>query len=114
MLATPFAFFRGAAAIMAADLAQTARTDLEAQLCGDAHLSNFGVFAAPDRRLVFDCNDFDETAAVRSSGTSSDWRPASRSPGWVATRGFDDERRCFYVRQLSRAAADGEIEAQRQ
>jgi uncharacterized protein (DUF2252 family) len=61
MLASPFAFFRGAAAVMAGDLAQVAGTGLEAQLCGDAHLSNFGVFAAPDRRLVFDCNDFDET-----------------------------------------------------
>jgi uncharacterized protein (DUF2252 family) len=61
MLASPFAFFRGAAAVMAADLATTPTVGLEAQLCGDAHLSNFGVFAAPDRRLVFDCNDFDET-----------------------------------------------------
>jgi len=61
MLASSFAFFRGAAAVMAADLAQTPRSGLEAQLCGDAHLSNFGVFSAPDRRLVFDCNDFDET-----------------------------------------------------
>ncbi len=61
MLASPFAFFRGAAAVMAADLAQSPTTGLEAQLCGDAHLANFGVFAAPDRRLVFDCNDFDET-----------------------------------------------------
>jgi uncharacterized protein (DUF2252 family) len=61
MLASPFAFFRGAAAVMAADLAQTPTTALTAQLCGDAHLSNFGVFSAPDRRLVFDCNDFDET-----------------------------------------------------
>jgi uncharacterized protein (DUF2252 family) len=63
MLASPFAFFRGAAAVMAADLAQTPTTSLVAQLCGDAHLSNFGVFSAPDRRLVFDCNDFDETCA---------------------------------------------------
>ena len=61
MLASPFAFFRGGAAVMAADLAETPRTDLTVQLCGDAHLSNFGVFAAPDRKLVFDCNDFDET-----------------------------------------------------
>ena len=61
MLASPFAFFRGAAAVMAADLAQGPRVGLEAQLCGDAHLSNFGIFSAPDRRLVFDCNDFDET-----------------------------------------------------
>jgi uncharacterized protein (DUF2252 family) len=61
MLASPFTFFRGAAAVMAADLTQTPTTELTAQLCGDAHLSNFGVFSAPDRRLVFDCNDFDET-----------------------------------------------------
>ncbi|HET9675877.1 MAG TPA: DUF2252 domain-containing protein [Solirubrobacterales bacterium] len=61
MLASPFAFFRGSAAVMAADLAGTPTVGLEAQLCGDAHLSNFGLFSAPDRRLVFDCNDFDET-----------------------------------------------------
>jgi uncharacterized protein (DUF2252 family) len=61
MLASSFAFFRGGAAIMAADLATTPATGLEAQLCGDAHLSNFGIYSAPDRRLVFDCNDFDET-----------------------------------------------------
>ena len=61
MLVSPFTFFRGAAAIMAADLARTPATGFTVQLCGDAHLSNFGVFSAPDRRLVFDCNDFDET-----------------------------------------------------
>ncbi len=61
MLASPFTFFRGAAAIMAMDLANTPQSGLKVQLCGDAHLSNFGVFAAPDRRLVMDVNDFDET-----------------------------------------------------
>jgi uncharacterized protein (DUF2252 family) len=61
MMRSPFAFFRGAAAIMAADLAGTEVSGVRAQLCGDAHLANFGVFAAPDRRLVFDVNDFDET-----------------------------------------------------
>jgi uncharacterized protein (DUF2252 family) len=61
MLSSPFAFFRGAAAVMAADLASTPSSGLPAQLCGDAHLTNFGAFAAPDRRLVFDLNDFDET-----------------------------------------------------
>ena len=61
MLASAFSFYRGAAAIMAADLAGTPRSGLDVQLCGDAHLSNFGVFAAPDRRLIFDINDFDET-----------------------------------------------------
>ena len=61
MLATPFTFLRGSAAVMAADLAAGPRTDLHVQLCGDAHLSNFGVFSSPERRLVFDVNDFDET-----------------------------------------------------
>jgi uncharacterized protein (DUF2252 family) len=61
MLASPFAFFRGAALIMASDLSMTAHCGLTAQLCGDAHLSNFGVFGSPERQLVFDCNDFDET-----------------------------------------------------
>ena len=61
MVTSPFSFYRGAAAIMAADLAASPRTGLEVQLCGDAHLSNFGAFAAPDRRLVFSINDFDET-----------------------------------------------------
>ena len=61
MLVSPFTFFRGAAYLMAADLAATARTGLRVQLCGDAHLSNFGGFAAPDRRLTFSVNDFDET-----------------------------------------------------
>lgn len=58
---SPFTFYRGAAAVMAADLATMPRTGLEVQLCGDAHLANFGVFASPDRALVFDLNDFDET-----------------------------------------------------
>ena len=61
MLVSPFTFFRGAAYLMAADLAGAPRTGLQVQLCGDAHLSNFGAFAAPDRRLVFSINDFDET-----------------------------------------------------
>jgi uncharacterized protein (DUF2252 family) len=61
MLVSPFTFYRGAAGIMAADLAPLPTAGLNVQLCGDAHLSNFGGFAAPDRRLVFDLNDFDET-----------------------------------------------------
>jgi uncharacterized protein (DUF2252 family) len=61
MLASAFTFYRGAAAIMAADLGASPDSGLRVQLCGDAHLSNFGVFQAPDRRLVFDINDFDET-----------------------------------------------------
>jgi uncharacterized protein (DUF2252 family) len=61
MLISPFTFYRGAALIMAHDLSGTPRSGLTAQLCGDAHLSNFGVFGSPERKLVFDLNDFDET-----------------------------------------------------
>src|SRR5437868_5932810 len=61
MLVSPFTFYRGAALIMAHDLAGTPRSGLTVQCCGDAHLSNFGLFASPERRLVFDLNDFDET-----------------------------------------------------
>ena len=61
MMVSPFTFYRGAAKIMAADLEATPRAGLTVQLCGDAHLSNFGVFASPERNLLFDLNDFDET-----------------------------------------------------
>jgi uncharacterized protein (DUF2252 family) len=61
MMVSPFTFYRGAAKIMAADLRDTPQAGLGAQLCGDAHLSNFGMFASPERRLMFDLNDFDET-----------------------------------------------------
>ncbi len=62
MLVSPFAFYRGGALIMAADLSTTPHSGLRVQLCGDAHLSNFGVFGSPERNLVFDINDFDESA----------------------------------------------------
>jgi uncharacterized protein (DUF2252 family) len=61
MLVSPFSFYRGAALIMASDLSSTPRSGFTVQCCGDAHLSNFGVFASPERRLIFDLNDFDET-----------------------------------------------------
>lgn len=61
MVSSPFAFFRGGALVMAADLASTPSSGLTVQLCGDAHLSNFGFYATPERNLVFDLNDFDET-----------------------------------------------------
>jgi uncharacterized protein (DUF2252 family) len=61
MLVTPFTFYRGAALVMASDLATTPRSGFFAQICGDAHLSNFGLFASPERSLMFDVNDFDET-----------------------------------------------------
>jgi uncharacterized protein (DUF2252 family) len=61
MLVSPFTFYRGAAAVMAGDLAPTPRSGIVVQACGDAHIANFGAFAAPDRRLIFSPNDFDET-----------------------------------------------------
>jgi len=71
MMVSPFTFYRGAARIMAADLAGTPVADARAQLRGDAHLSNFGVFASPERRLMFDLNDFDETLSGRVRPWSS-------------------------------------------
>ena len=61
MAVSPFTYFRGAAAVMAEDLAQTPSCGLRVQACGDAHLVNFGIYATPERRVVFDVNDFDET-----------------------------------------------------
>ena len=61
MMVSPFTFYRGAALIMATDLAATPRSGVTVQLCGDAHLSNFGLFGSPERQMVFDINDFDET-----------------------------------------------------
>ena len=61
MLVSPFAFLRGSAIVMASDLASSPVTGQDVLLCGDAHLANFGVFATPERKLVFDINDFDET-----------------------------------------------------
>src|SRR5215469_782427 len=61
MATSSFAFFRGAAILMALDLKSTPVSGIKAQLCGDAHLSNFGLFATPERRIIFDVNDFDET-----------------------------------------------------
>ena len=61
MMVSPFTFYRGAAKVLASDLASTPNSGLTVQCCGDAHLSNFGLFASPERRLVFDNNEFDET-----------------------------------------------------
>jgi hypothetical protein len=68
MLVSPFTFYRGAAAIMASDLAMTPNSGLIVQACGDCHLLNFGGFATPERRLLFDINDFDETLQLLGSG----------------------------------------------
>ena len=91
MLVSPFTFYRGAALVMAADLANTARTGLHTQLCGDAHLSNFGSFAAPDRRLVFSVNDFDETLPG-----PFEWDVKRLVASFAVAgrdRGFDDKQR---------------------
>ena len=91
MLVSPFTFYRGAAAVMAADLANEPRTGLNVQLCGDAHLSNFGVFAAPDRRMVFSINDFDETLPG-----PFEWDVKRLVASFAVAgrhRGFDDEQR---------------------
>ena len=73
MLVSPFTYYRGAALPMAADLAGPPSSTLRVQLCGDAHLLNFGAFASPERRLVFDLNDFDETLPGPFEWTSSGW-----------------------------------------
>jgi Uncharacterized protein conserved in bacteria (DUF2252) len=91
MCASPFAFYRGTASLMGRDLASSPRSSLRVQLCGDAHLSNFGAYAAPDRQLVFDLNDFDETlpgpfewdvkrlaASFEIAGRHRDLAPAAR------------------------------------
>ena len=96
MLASPFAFYRGAAAVMAADLAGTPWSGLEVQLCGDAHLANFGAFASPERDLVFDLNDFDETLPG-----PWEWdlkRLAASLSVAGRDRGFDDGERRGIVR----------------
>ena len=85
MAQSPFAFYRGAAAIMAADLASTPTSGLRVQACGDAHLMNFGGFATPERNIFFDINDFDETLPAPGNGTLSASRPALSSRLVVST-----------------------------
>lgn len=100
MGASPFAFFRGQAAVMAADLAATPTTGITAQLCGDAHLANFGTFATPERRIVYDINDFDETLPG-----PFDWDLKRLSASLVIAarhRGFDDEAGSDAVRSATR------------
>jgi uncharacterized protein (DUF2252 family) len=116
MLASPFAFFRGAAALMAADLVGTPQSGPTVQLCGDAHLSNFGGFAAPDRELVFDINDFDETArgpwewdvkrlaaSIAVAGRALGLKPAAR-------RGAVEAAVRSYREAMRRFAAMGNLE----
>ena len=101
MLVSPFTFFRGAAYPMAADLAGAPRTGLDVQLCGDAHLSNFGAFAGPDRRLVFSINDFDETLPG-----PFEWDVKRLVASFAVAgrdRGFDAKRRQSINRTVTRS-----------
>jgi uncharacterized protein (DUF2252 family) len=101
MLVSPFTFYRGAAYLMASDLAMGARTGLHTQLCGDAHLSNFGGFAAPDRKLVFSLNDFDETLPG-----PFEWDVKRLVASFAVAgrdRGFDEKQRAEINRQVVRS-----------
>ena len=101
MLVSPFTFFRGGAYLMAADLDASPRTGLDVQLCGDAHLSNFGAYAAPDRRLVFSVNDFDETLPG-----PFEWDIKRLAASFAVAgrdRGFDARRRSAINRAVGRA-----------
>ena len=116
MLTSPFAFFRGGARIMAADLART-RFGTCVQLCGDAHLSNFGVFGSPERALVFDINDFDESARALGVGREAAGgelrgrRAGERLLGEGAPDGRADTVRCYReamaLRPYAQARASG-------
>jgi uncharacterized protein (DUF2252 family) len=117
MLASPFTFYRGSALIMAADLAATPVTGITVQLCGDAHLSNFGLFGSPERRLLFDINDFDETlpgpwewdvkrlaASFEIMGRDRGFSPADRRA--VVMAGVGE-----YRKRMRRAAGMGSLAA---
>jgi hypothetical protein len=95
MLKSPFTFYRGLPLMMAGDLSHTPTTGIDVQICGDAHLLNFGAFAAPERNMVFDVNDFDETQL-------GPWEDLKR----LAGRGnFRDRGTCSGVVQYDRTAA---------
>lgn len=117
MLLSPFSFYRGGALIMASDLAGTPRSGMNVQLCGDAHLSNFGVFASPERQMLFDINDFDETlpgpwewdvkrlcASLEIAGRDRGFRPTDRRAIVMAGAGA-------YREQMRRSAGLPTLEA---
>ena len=108
MLVSPFTFFRGAALPMAADLASTPAAGLRVQLCGDAHLANFGAFASPERNLVFDVNDFDETLPG-----PFEW-DVKRLAASLAVAGRDNGFPAKARRRIVLAAAEGYRSAMRQ
>ena len=100
MIESPFRFYRGAASIMAADLASTPRSEMRAQLCGDAHMLNFRLLGSPERRLVFDINDFDET--LRGPWEWDVKRLAASLVIAGRENGFDDRERQTVVRSTVR------------
>ena len=100
MTESPFRFYRGAASIMAADLASTPTTGMRSQLCGDAHLLNFRLLGSPERRLVFDINDFDET--LRGPWEWDVKRLAASLAIAGRENGFDDHQRETVVRAMVR------------
>jgi hypothetical protein len=108
MLQSPFTFYRGSAGVMAADLARTPTTGIRVQACGDCHLLNFGGFATPERRLIFDINDLDETLPgpwewdVKRLGAS--FVLAARANGFSDANGRDATVAC--ARSYSRAMHD--------
>jgi uncharacterized protein (DUF2252 family) len=116
MAATPFAFFRGGAYIMASDLANTPTSGLRAQLCGDAHLSNFGGFASPERDLMFDLNDFDETLPgpwewdVKRLAASLSIAGRDRGFATKQRRSVVMNGMCKYREAMQRLAGMGELE----
>ena len=105
MSASPFAFYRGAALVMAHDLHETPATGIEVQACGDAHISNFGLFSSPERRTVFDINDFDETA--RGPWEWDVKRLAASVEICGLARGFSKKERRAAVRACVRAYREG-------
>ena len=117
MAVSPFTFFRGAAAIMAADLAATPVSGVTVQLCGDAHMSNFGLFGTPERRMIFDVNDFDESYPgpwewdVKRLAAS--FEVGGRDRGFRAGDRRAVVRECVraYRRQIRRTAAEGTLRA---
>jgi len=104
MLQSPFTFYRGAAAIMAADLASTPKTGVRVQACGDCHLLNFGGFATPERRIIFDINDFDETLPA-----PWEWDVKRLSASFVVAA-----RSNGFTKREARAAATASVRAYRQ
>jgi uncharacterized protein (DUF2252 family) len=116
MMASPFAFMRGAAIVMAQDLASTPKTGIQAQLCGDAHLLNFGAYASPERALLFDLNDFDETLSgpwewdVKRLAAS--FVVAGRDNGFDAADCHGAAQACVasYRQRMTRFSEMGELE----